>query len=250
MQVTDISSAPTYIVTRDLAAMYAPDSNPAWPKGTTVASTGTTGNGFIVLDASSLNNPVFSIFKRISTTYSDYQELIRLGNLNGFLGYGSEIYGIAIGDDSGHFKYDIVNGVRVKGSIDASAITGGTITSAVITGSIIQTALSGRRMRIDEDGLACISGATTGQYGTNFQYGANVKYGGSGGINFYINNPDYDMPLYEVTPGAKASIHFADRNANPSGPNEIGDIAIVNGKLVQCAVAGSPGTWEVIGTQT
>lgn len=45
-------------------------------------------------------------------------------------------------------------------------------------------------------------------------------------------------------------LRYVNLSADPSGPNEVGDTAIVGGKLKLCTVAGSPGTWVVVGTQS
>jgi hypothetical protein len=41
-----------------------------------------------------------------------------MGNLNGFLGYASDEYGIAIGESTKYLKYDPTNGLRIAGSIE------------------------------------------------------------------------------------------------------------------------------------
>lgn len=135
--VTDAASAPTYTVTRDLEGSYTSNNNPAWAKGTAVISTGTTNDGFIVLDASSasgntvwksIGSPVIQIFRRTSTTYSGYTEIIRLGNLYGYAtldkSFSSNLYGINIGTSSSYLAYDTTSGLRVKGNI---TITEGSI---------------------------------------------------------------------------------------------------------------------------
>jgi hypothetical protein len=121
MRVTAVSSN-SYTVARDLSSYFAADANPAWKKGITVVSIGVTGSGFIMLDASSAVSPVIQIYKRNSTTYNDYTEYVRLGNLNGFLGYTNDSIGAAIGTTNSYLKYDPVNGLRIKGSI---TVTGG-----------------------------------------------------------------------------------------------------------------------------
>ena len=37
--------------------------------------------------------------------------------------------------------------------------------------------------------------------------------------------------------------------ANPAGPNEVGDLAVVAGVVKVCTVAGTPGTWTTVGAQ-
>jgi hypothetical protein len=128
----------------------------------------------------------------------------------------------------------------------------GTINAGYITGATIQTAASGRRMRMNADGIACLSGETTATYGdATFKYGdITRKYGGAEGINVWINNPTLGIPYYEVNAGALSSIHLADRVADPAGVNKVGDIALVNTVPVLCVSPGSPGTWESIGLGT
>jgi len=146
MRVTAVFSN-TYTVVRDLADAFVADTNPTWRKGTTVVSTAVTDAGFIVMDASSAVSPVFQIYKRNSTTYNDYTEYIRLGNLNGFLDYTDDYMGAAIGTTNSYLKYDPINGLRVKGSI---TVTGG---NAVVTfrQSSVPTALTAGDLWIDTD---------------------------------------------------------------------------------------------------
>jgi len=49
--------------------------------------------------------------------YNAVTEYCRLGNLNGFLGYVSEEYGLAIGESTKYLKYDPTNGLRIAGNI-------------------------------------------------------------------------------------------------------------------------------------
>lgn len=44
-------------------------------------------------------------------------------------------------------------------------------------------------------------------------------------------------------------VGFVNLSALPSS-SEVGDVCVVSGKLYICTVAGSPGTWAVVGTQT
>jgi hypothetical protein len=63
--------------------------------------------------------------------YDNATEVLRVGNLNGFLGYGTDVYGVAIGDEDNYLKYDAVNGLRIKGALGASTIDiGGEDTSS------------------------------------------------------------------------------------------------------------------------
>jgi hypothetical protein len=64
-------------------------------------------------------------------------EKLRIGNLNGFLGYVSALYGIAIGDVTDYMTYDPTNGLRVSGKIQGGTIAGFTIdpTEGLYSGS-------------------------------------------------------------------------------------------------------------------
>ena len=54
--------------------------------------------------------------------YSSDVERMRFGNLNGFLDYVTNLYGMAIGDASNYLKYDPTNGLRISGAISAGTI--------------------------------------------------------------------------------------------------------------------------------
>lgn len=85
--VTDISLAPIYTVTRDLANSYSPDNNPTWKIGVAVISNGRgdAGNlgGYLMLDSVSQYSPFLDIVYRHSATYNDIATKVRLGNLEG-----------------------------------------------------------------------------------------------------------------------------------------------------------------------
>jgi hypothetical protein len=123
IRVTNIASAPTYTVTRDIKGDFAPDSNPIWKAGTTFVKMGksdgvsTYSGGWLNLIGEGTNAPYYSVFSRNGVAYNAYVEAMRMGNLNGFLGYSSDLFGIAIGDTTNYFKYDPTNGLRVSGDI-------------------------------------------------------------------------------------------------------------------------------------
>ena len=138
MRVTAIGSAPTYTVTRDLAAAYASNSNPAWAAGTAVVVEGssdgasTFSGGFLKLLGSGTNSPKYSVFKRTGAAYSGVTEYVTLGNLNGQLDYAADEYGIAIGTlTGGYMSFDPTNGLRVSGGIrpTLTAVAGENITA-------------------------------------------------------------------------------------------------------------------------
>lgn len=45
-------------------------------------------------------------------------------------------------------------------------------------------------------------------------------------------------------------VRYVNLGADPTGPSEVGDTAVVGGKLKVCTVAGNPGTYVVVGTQS
>jgi hypothetical protein len=120
LEVTNVNSN-TYTVTRDKASAYSADNNPTWTKGTTVVNYGQSSEGGVFLTASENNAPYISVFSHAGAPYTTLCTHARFGNLNGYLGYVTDTYGIGIGDDDQYLKYDPVNGLRVKGSITISS---------------------------------------------------------------------------------------------------------------------------------
>lgn len=135
-RVTDVSGAPTYVVTRDLAAQYAANDNPTWKKGTCVAKQGKSdlssvySGGWLSLVGEGENSPYYEVIKRTGVAYNAFTPYIRLGNLNGFLDYNSEEWGIAIGEATKYLKYDPTNGLRLAGTLYAVTGTLGALTIA------------------------------------------------------------------------------------------------------------------------
>jgi hypothetical protein len=111
MLVTDVSLAPTYTVTRDLANAFT--TNPTWSKGTAIVSSGTDNSGFISLDAVSNYSPFIDINLRNSTIYNDWNTKVRLGNLEGIT---DSLYG----NLSGYGLYS--DNVYLKGKLYAPEI--------------------------------------------------------------------------------------------------------------------------------
>jgi len=62
------------------------------------------------------NSPYYSVFARTGVAYNDYTEVARFGNLNGFINYITDKFGIAIGDSNSYLTYDPTNGLRVTDS--------------------------------------------------------------------------------------------------------------------------------------
>ncbi len=117
MLVTNASSAPTYVVTRDLAGSYTADTNPVWTKGTAVVSMGVgsvANTGFITLDSSSSNSPFIDIYNRNSTAYADVTLRARLGWLKGIV---DTTVGLNSTDVWGLYS----DSVYLKGTINATS---------------------------------------------------------------------------------------------------------------------------------
>lgn len=129
LRVTNIGSAPVYTVTRDLAAAYGANSNPAWGKGTTIVKIGTSdgaaaySGGWLRLLGEGTNSPYYSVFSRTGVGYNAYSERVRLGNLNGIGPFATNTYGIFIGNYSTgkYLSYDDGTGnLNVNGYIASS----------------------------------------------------------------------------------------------------------------------------------
>jgi len=117
LEVTNAGSAPTYTVTRDKNSDYGADSNPIWKKGTAVMNYQQSGDGGIFMTASESNAPYLSIFDHAGSPWSATTTRLRIGNLNGFLDYAADIYGIAIGSSAAsqaNLTFDVTNGLRLR----------------------------------------------------------------------------------------------------------------------------------------
>ena len=119
-QVTSVSSdLTTYNVTRDKADAYGSSESsfaglPEWKKGATVVNYGASADGLIHMTASETNAPYLSVLTHAGAPWSALTTRMRIGNLNGYLGYSSDIYGIGIGDTNNYIKYDPTNGLEIQ----------------------------------------------------------------------------------------------------------------------------------------
>ncbi len=153
----------------------------------------------------------------------------------------------------------LINGaVYLKGEINATTgqignvtisedkLSGGVIEGVTIRSGIIETSSSVPRVRIDTTGLYYQVITEVGKYGT-FKYGDGTKYGS--GVSAYLFN--LYLPILAITGERNvADIRLYNRAATPVGNSIIGDLVVVNGKLMICTTAGSPGTYTVVGAQT
>ena len=148
-EVTGVTDASNYTVTRDKAGDYADGSNPTWRKGTAVVNYGQSGDGGIFMTASETNAPFLNVYTHAGSPWDTTTTRVRLGNLNGFLGYSSDLYGIAIGESTKYLKYDPTNGLRVKGQVtlDSGSEVDG---SYIVTGSITATQIDANTITASE----------------------------------------------------------------------------------------------------
>ena len=85
--------------------------------GIGVMDYGASGYGFITLsaDGTAGSSPNLSMATHAGSPWSSTNTRLRIGNLNGFLAYTTNTYGIAIGEADKYLKYDPANGLRIKG---------------------------------------------------------------------------------------------------------------------------------------
>jgi hypothetical protein len=119
-------AAPLYETARDKAGAYADNANPTWKKGATVVNYGQSGDGGLFMTASEANAPYLSVFTHAGSPWSSITTRLRIGNLNGYLGYTTDKYGIGIGDTDNYLKFDPTDKLQIKVSgTDALKIQGG-----------------------------------------------------------------------------------------------------------------------------
>lgn len=148
----------SYSVIRDAGGTYATNLNPTWKKGATIVNYGQPGDGGVYMTASDTNAPYLSIFDHTGAPWTTINTRLRIGNLNGYLGYASDLYGIAIGEATKYLKYDSVSGLVIKGNItaDSGSIGGFTIGATDLSVS------SGGNTTILSSGATAFSAGPTG----------------------------------------------------------------------------------------
>lgn len=158
-------------------------------------------------------------------------------------------------DSSGIRGYDTTYGLTFKLPTDGTAPT---FASGVIQNcTIIDTDMYSSEFRtsntlpwveMTSKGVAYRESGSGGLYGTATysEDGSGGTYGA--GVSGYYGNPD--LPLLTVLLEREyADIRMYNRNSVPSGSNEIGDLAVVGGRLRICTTAGDGGnaTWKFPG---
>jgi hypothetical protein len=116
MTIATASSITTYTVTRESGGTAV-----AWKKGTAIANLGQSGDGMIFMTASEATAPYISVITHAGEPWTTLTTHMRMGNLNGYLDYATDLYGIAIGKSDAYLKYDPTNGLRIKGIITAES---------------------------------------------------------------------------------------------------------------------------------
>jgi len=230
--VTNIGSAPTYTVTRDQGSGYGANSNPIWKKGTAVVNYGQSGTGGIFLTSSESDSPYIHFFTHAGSPWSTTTAKTRLGNLDGIPGASG--WGIWAGD--GYLgALEVIDTISVssQGSIRSN-----------LTGNYPYVEFSNAGLQLKDSDTGGTYGTATYTTAGTYGYGALA----------WIMNSDLKIPfavLKEPNAGANdvADIRLYNRGDNPGGAAEVGDLAVVNGKLMICTGAGTPGTWAVVGSQ-
>jgi hypothetical protein len=112
------------------------------------------------------------------------------------------------------------------------------------------------------------TGGTTGagvlgQGGATNGLGGYFNGGGTNGGGIYVDGRGTGVAITAVardgygasiesdaTSPVKAALHIEPQDAEPTGPNAVGDIYVTTaGVLKICTVAGTPGTWVSVGAQ-
>ena len=155
LEVTVITSAPTYTVTRDKAAAYVANTNPAWKNGASVVNYRQSGNGLIYMTASDTNAPFLSVLTHAGLPWTTITTRLRVGNLNGYLGYVADIYGLGVGSNTAgeaNITIEPTNGIRIRSGtttlfqVDMSGgatIGGWTLGATTLTGGNVTLSSDG-----------------------------------------------------------------------------------------------------------
>jgi hypothetical protein len=165
----------------------------AWPAGTAVVNTGSSGSGFIDLYAlSGLGGygagPTIAGNVRTGPGPADWEEYWAIGNLNGNYGYGADTFGAGFGPYGGnHLVVDETNGIRfrsgtaVLGQLTGSAWTLGQPGEARVQITNTQVSLYDgaaspqARVVLDSAGLVTVGRSND----------ARITISDTGGLSFY-----------------------------------------------------------------
>lgn len=220
MRITDISSAPTYVVQRDLLDLYTANNNPVWTAGTAIMKKGssdgvsTYDGGFLRLLGEGTHSPKFSVFKRTGIAADALTEMCVFGNLNGLLDYVTDEYGVGIGDlVNGYMSYDQTNGLRVNGGLNnqTAAVCGEDITSkdpcVIRTNDIVKQVASHDAKVLQTSAGSNYGTDTTAVIGSNNTTNNGVSY-------FYVK---FDLSTINIPIADKAHIRLRVDSAGFTG---------------------------------
>jgi hypothetical protein len=111
VRILSLQADYNYYVARNLDKTGAD----TWLKGTPYSVIGQNGNGWI--DIKSYDKTAISMYAVHDTTYNNWNEILRIGDLSGNWGYSGEQYGMVVGSympNSSFITIDTVNGIRIR----------------------------------------------------------------------------------------------------------------------------------------
>lgn len=184
--------------------------------------------------------------------------------VNQYITFGVKAYRIVDPDinANGIIETSVIQSARVdEDPFHPADEVGGSFTNPLIISPTIKTAATGKRLEITSDKVAFVTAQTTvGIVGETGDGGSNIVVGETGdggdnvvvgtGVLMYLYNQSNNVPIDIQLEQTVADIHLPNRASDPSGAARIGDLAVVDGKLVLCTSAGTPGTFTIVGAQT
>lgn len=108
---------------------------------------------------------------------------MRIGNVNGFLGAATDLYGIYIGESDKYLKYDPTNGLQIKGTI---TVTGGNATQTFAQASIPTSIAIGDTWIDTDDSNKTYMAQMVGA--NEIAAGEWVEVGGAGGVTTFAQD--------------------------------------------------------------
>jgi hypothetical protein len=98
------------------AALMHGSTNATFKSGTGVVDYGPAGSAFISLSADGTigSTPNLTMATHSGTPWTSQTILARLGNLNGFPGYATNVYGLGVGSGTEYFTIDPTNGLVIS----------------------------------------------------------------------------------------------------------------------------------------
>lgn len=210
LEVTNVAAAPVYTVTRDKGSAYGANANPAWQKGASVVNYGASGDGGVLLTASESNAPYMSVFTHAGAPWTTQTTRLRVGNLNGYLGYATDLYGIAIGETTKYLKYDPTNGLSLK-SVEIE-ISNGNI-NLLAGGDITLTASDTDPALIKFGTYHNFGTSTTSSRGLCFWPDENTRYWRIGYDPTSGTFAPYDYVYISVVTGIVLDLTYSDNNS-------------------------------------